>query len=145
MPGRALAASLCSVALAGWGAAAASTVAVVAGDHRIEAEVADTADSRATGLMYRTAMPADHGMLFVFPGDGNHCMWMRNTYLPLSVAFLDNQARVINVAEMVPQTDTSHCAPRPARYALEMHGGWFAQHGIVVGTRLQFRVGPASW
>jgi len=65
-------------------------------------------------------MPADHGMLFVYPNDARHCMWMRNTYMPLSVAFLDGHGRVINTDEMVPRTDTSHCAAGPARYVLEM-------------------------
>ena len=142
---RAKGALLCIMALAGQGVAASDTVAIVANGHVIEAEVADAPDELTTGLMHRTAMAADHGMLFVFPGDGHHCMWMRNTLLPLSVAFLDDQGRVINIAEMTPQTDTRHCSARPARYALEVHGGWFARHGIAPRSRLHFSVGAASW
>jgi hypothetical protein len=124
--------------------AAAGQVAIEAKGHRILAEVADTPDARDRGLMFRTAMPADHGMLFVYPNDARHCMWMRNTDVPLSVAFLDGHRRVINIDEMVPRTDTSHCATGPARYVLEMPAGWFARHGVGAGTRLDFQVAPAQ-
>jgi uncharacterized membrane protein (UPF0127 family) len=107
-----------------------------AGVHRIVAEVASTGASRAEGLMYRRQLGANQGMLFVFPEANRHCMWMRNTYVALSVAFIDDQGAVINVAEMQPQTETNHCAARPARYALEMNAGWFARRGLGPGTRL---------
>ena len=107
-----------------------------AGVHRIVAEVASTGASRAEGLMYRRQLGANQGMLFVFPEANRHCMWMRNTYVALSVAFIDDQGTVINVAEMQPQTETNHCAARPARYALEMNAGWFARRGLGPGTRL---------
>ncbi|WP_334158425.1 DUF192 domain-containing protein [Oryzomicrobium sp.] len=110
---------------------------LAAGMYRIEAEVAATPDTREKGLMYRTALPLNQGMLFVFPQAARHCMWMRNTLLPLSVAFLDSQGRIINVAEMQPRTDTNHCASEPASYALEMNGGWFSARGLKAGVRLQ--------
>ena len=86
--------------------------------------------------MHRRALPADQGMLFVYPQHGHHCMWMRNTALPLSVAFLDESGAVINIADMAPRSDTLHCASAPARYALEMNRGWFRQRGIEAGTRI---------
>ena len=109
---------------------------LTAGFHRIEAEVAANDPNRQLGLMNRKAMPPQHGMLFVFPQDNTHCMWMRNTLLPLSVAFLDNEGKVINIEDMQPQTEDNHCARRPARYALEMNIGWFAQRGIKAGAKL---------
>lgn len=104
--------------------------------YRIEAEVAATQNARMQGLMHRKAMPAQHGMLFVFDAPALHCMWMRNTLLPLAVAFLDEQGRVINVEEMEPQTDDNHCAAKPAKYALEMNGGWFKARGFGPGTAI---------
>ncbi|HEX8989227.1 MAG TPA: DUF192 domain-containing protein [Rhodocyclaceae bacterium] len=106
------------------------------GMYRIEAEVAATQDDRMLGLMHRKAMPQQHGMLFVFDANARHCMWMRNTLLPLAVAFLDEQGRIINVEEMQPQTDDNHCAAKPARYALEMNAGWFKQRGFGPGTAI---------
>lgn len=135
---------LCGAALAG-PVVAADRVAIEANGHRILAEVADTAAERDRGLMFRTALPADQGMLFVYPDDARHCMWMRNTHVPLSVAFLDAQRRVINTDEMAPRTEVSHCAAGPARYVLEMPAGWFAAHGVGPGARLEFQVAPAQW
>ena len=104
-----------------------------AGMHRIEAEVAATQGSRQTGMMQRTIMAPQRGMLFVFPELAAHCMWMRNTLLPLSVAFLDEKGRVINIEDMQPQSDDNHCAAKPARYALEMNLGWFKSRGLGAG------------
>ena len=104
-----------------------------AGMHRVEAEVAATPDSRQTGLMQRTMMASQRGMLFVFPEVAKHCMWMRNTLLPLSVAFLDEKGRIINIEDMQPQTENNHCAVKPARYALEMNLGWFKSRGVGAG------------
>lgn len=109
---------------------------LTAGFHRIEAEVAATQPERMQGLMHRRVMPRNQGMLFVFPQATRHCMWMRNTYLPLSVAFLDETGRILNIADMQPQTEDSHCAVAPARFALEMNRGWFAERGLKAGIRL---------
>jgi uncharacterized membrane protein (UPF0127 family) len=108
-----------------------------AGMHLIRAEVADRDATRSLGLMHRTSLPQNGGMLFVFDQDASHCMWMKNTLIPLSVAFLDAQGAIINIADMQPHSEQSHCAARPARYALEMTQGWFAQRGIRAGTRLR--------
>ena len=108
-----------------------------AGMHVIRAEVADNNSSRARGLMRRTALPPNGGMLFVFDEDAIHCMWMKNTLIPLSVAFIDARGAIINIADMQPHSEQSHCAARPARYALEMNKGWFAQRGIKPGAKLR--------
>jgi uncharacterized membrane protein (UPF0127 family) len=112
------------------------TLPLYAGIHRIEAEVAATPERREVGLMHRELMPMQHGMLFVFPNVARHCMWMKNTPLPLSVAFLDEQGRIINIEEMLPLSEESHCAAKPAKYALEMNQGWFAARGLMAGTGL---------
>lgn len=104
-----------------------------AGMHRIEAEVAATSESRQTGMMLRTSMAPQRGMLFVFADSAKHCMWMRNTLLPLSVAFLDEKGRILNIEDMQPKTEDNHCAASPARYALEMNLGWFRSRGVVTG------------
>ena len=119
--------------------AAAQPLPVVqlsAGMHLIRAEVAADFASRGQGLMYRTAMPSNAGMLFIFDEATTHCMWMKNTLLPLSVAFIDERGAIINVEDMAPQTEDSHCASRPARYALEMNRGWFAARGLKPGSRI---------
>jgi len=112
------------------------TLDLSAGVYRIEAEVANTWASRAKGLMYRRQLPASRGMLFVFPEAAQHCMWMRNTHIPLSVAFVDETGVVINIAEMQAESDENHCAAKPARYALEMNAGWFRQRGLSTGQRI---------
>ncbi len=107
------------------------------GMHRVQAEVADSMGSRMTGLMHRKSMAQNAGMVFVFEDLAPHCMWMKNTLIPLSVAFIDESGAIINVADMQPHSEQSHCAARPARYALEMNKGWFAQRGIKPGAKLR--------
>jgi uncharacterized membrane protein (UPF0127 family) len=97
---------------------------------RIQAEVARTPQARATGLMGRLELAQDSGMLFVFDAPERICMWMRNTPLPLSVAFLDERGVIVNIENMKPLSDTVHCAKSEARYALEMTQGWFVNRGI---------------
>jgi len=112
------------------------TVELNAGMYLIRAEVAADFPSRGRGLMYRKRMASNAGMLFIFDEPGSQCMWMKNTLIPLSVAFLDDRGTIINIEDMAPQTEDSHCASRPARYALEMNRGWFAARGIKPGMRL---------
>ena len=107
-----------------------------AGMHLVRAEVAADFSTRAQGLMHRKSLGANAGMLFVFDGPAIHCMWMKNTYIPLSVAFLDEQGVIINIADMQPHSEASHCTAGPALYALEMTRGWFAQRGIKPGMKL---------
>ena len=111
-------------------------IELTASFHRIEAEVAADQASRMQGLMHRKSMAPNRGMLFVFPRADRYCMWMRNTFLPLSVAFIDEEGKIINVEDMKPQTDDSHCAARPARFALEMNLGWFSGRGLKPGQRI---------
>ncbi|KPK06747.1 MAG: hypothetical protein AMJ64_08405 [Betaproteobacteria bacterium SG8_39] len=108
-----------------------------AGMHLIQAELAADDPSRMRGLMFRKSLGPNEGMLFVFEEATTHCMWMKNTLIPLSVAFLDEAARVINIADMTPHSEESHCATRPARYALEMTRGWFAARGVGPGSPIR--------
>jgi uncharacterized membrane protein (UPF0127 family) len=111
-------------------------IQINAGIHLIDAEVAASYATRAQGLMYRKLLGANEGMLFVFPQDEPLCMWMRNTYVPLSVAFMDRNGVILNIEDMQPQTDDTHCAVAPARYALEMNQGWFAKRGVKAGMKI---------
>ena len=108
-----------------------------AGIHMIQAEVAAQPQERATGMMFRTGMAPNHGMLFVFDQKAGHCFWMRNTLVPLSIAFIDDDGTVVNVADMTPRSEASHCPERAVRYALEMEQGWFAKRGVGPGFRLR--------
>jgi uncharacterized membrane protein (UPF0127 family) len=107
-----------------------------AGIHLIRAQVAMTPEQRAIGLMFRRAMAASEGMLFVFPEASQQCFWMKNTILPLSAAFVADDGSIINIEDMQPGTLDTHCSAQPVRYVLEMNQGWFAQRGIGPGVRL---------
>ena len=122
-----------------WAAAAAAQLPVLqlsAGMHLIKAEVAADFSTRAQGLMHRKALAPNAGMLFIFDEPAVHCMWMKNTFVPLSVAFLDERGTIVNIEDMQPHTEQSHCAAAPVLLALEMGQGWFAQRGIKPGARL---------
>lgn len=112
-------------------------IALSAGIHVIQAEVARTPDERAMGLMFRPALPPNAGMLFVFEQPGVQCFWMRNTLLPLSAAFVADDGRIVNVEDMQPRSDDSHCSKEPVRYVLEMNQGWFGKRGLKPGSKLQ--------
>lgn len=112
------------------------TIALNAGIFVIQAEVANTPKTRELGLMRRKAMALGSGMLFVFDQSATQCMWMKNTLIPLSVAFIDERGTIVNIADMQPLSETSHCASRPARYALEMNQGWFKKRGIAAGRMI---------
>lgn len=111
-------------------------VQLTAGVNLIHAELADDFTSRMQGLMYRTSLAPNGGMLFVFDKADTQCMWMKNTLISLSVAFIDDNGKIVNIADMQPQTEDAHCAAEPVRYALEMKQGWFAQRGFKPGMRL---------
>jgi uncharacterized membrane protein (UPF0127 family) len=112
------------------------TVELSAGIHLVRAEAAYTFETRARGLMFRESLGPNEGMFFVFPQAEIQCMWMKNTLIPLSVAFLDEKGKVVSISDMRPQTETSHCAAAPAKFALEMSGGWFAAKGIRAGATI---------
>lgn len=107
------------------------------GSHPIEAEVAATSATRDKGLMDRPVLPANRGMLFIFPKERTHCMWMHNTTIPLSVAFIDSRGAIVNIDEMYPGTDDYYCSDKPVRYALEMNHGWFREKGVAPGARIR--------
>ncbi|RLJ40192.1 hypothetical protein C8C98_3950 [Acidovorax sp. 106] len=111
-------------------------VEITAGMHRIDAQVAAAPQERQTGLMHRKEMPAHEGMLFVFEQPATQCFWMKNTLLPLTAAFVADDGTIVNLADMKPQTEDSHCSTKPVRYVLEMNQGWFAQKGIKPGSKL---------
>jgi uncharacterized protein len=122
--------------------AAESTPEIIelnSGTHTIRAEVAATEAQQAQGLMYRKELASNNGMLFVFAEKWDICMWMKNTYIPLSVAFLEDDGTVINILDMQPNTEQHHCAIRPAKFALEMQQGWFSSNGIMPGMRIKKR------
>jgi uncharacterized protein len=111
-------------------------VTLSAGMHQIDAQVAQTFDQRMTGLMFRKEMPQHEGMLFVFDQPTVQCFWMRNTFLPLTAAFIADDGTVVNLADMKPQALDSHCSAKPVRFVLEMNQGWFAKKGIKPGMKL---------
>ena len=108
-----------------------------AGMHVIRAEVAKTPEEHSIGLMFRTSMPTNDGMLFIFDRPGQQCFWMKNTLLPLSVAFVADDGSITNIEAMKPQTLDAHCSTKEVRYVLEMNDGWFASRGIKPGMKLQ--------
>jgi uncharacterized membrane protein (UPF0127 family) len=116
------------------------TARLSAGMHIIQAEVAATPRQREQGMMYREQMANNAGMVFVFDAPAKQlCMWMKNTPLPLSVAFLDAAGTIVNIEDMQPHTLNQHCsaaAAVPVRYALEMNLGWFKQRDIKPGTKI---------
>jgi uncharacterized membrane protein (UPF0127 family) len=107
-----------------------------AGMHLIDAQVAQTAQQRQIGLMYRREMPQHEGMLFVFEQPATQCFWMKNTLLPLTAAFVADDGTIVNLADMKPQTEDSHCSVKPVRYVLEMNQGWFAKKNLKAGAKL---------
>ena len=113
------------------------TISLKVGNQSIQAEVAATDESRQRGLMFREKMARNEGMLFVFPQIAYHAMWMRNTPLPLAVAFMDDRGKILSIHEMQPFTEQSHQAAGPARFALEMNSGWFSANRIFVGDTIR--------
>jgi len=106
------------------------------GIHQLQVQVAQTPEQRATGLMYRTEMPQQEGMLFVFATPSQQCFWMKNTQIPLTAAFVADDGTIVNLEDMQAQTTQSHCSAKPVRYVLEVNQGWFAKKGLKAGTKL---------
>jgi uncharacterized membrane protein (UPF0127 family) len=104
--------------------------------HVLSVEVANTQAARARGLMFRQSLHENGGMLFVFPQTGQHGMWMMNTDIPLSVAFLDEKGVILNIADMMPRTATAHRSAGAAKYALETNLGWFGARNIAAGAKV---------
>jgi uncharacterized membrane protein (UPF0127 family) len=110
------------------------TTVLTVGDHKVTAEVVVTPEQRAVGLMHRFSLKPDHGMLFVFERSEPLSFWMKNTFIPLSIAFIGADGRIVNIEDMKPQTEDTHWSKGPALYALEMRKGWFAERGIGPGA-----------
>ena len=107
-----------------------------AGMHLLDVQLAQTGEQRQIGLMFRKEMPQHEGMLFVFEQAATQCFWMRNTLIPLTAAFVADDGTIVNLADMKPQSDDSHCSPKPVRFVLEMNAGWFAKRQIKPGFKL---------
>ena len=134
-----LALSLCTATVLTWAQQPQMNLArtkLSAGMHLLDVQVAQTPQERQIGLMFRKDMPQHEGMLFVFEQPATQCFWMRNTLLPLTAAFVADDGTIVNLADMKPQTDDSHCSTKPVRYVLEMNQGWFAKRNIQAGYKL---------
>jgi len=114
-------------------AAALPVIELKIGKTAIQAEVASTPSSQQLGLMYRKELATNAGMLFIFNDKAGHCFWMKNTLIPLSIAFLEDDGKIINIEEMLPQTEENHCPIRPTRFALEMNSEWFSNRKFMPG------------
>ena len=112
------------------------TTTVKVGPHALKVEIVANDADRARGLMFREKLGRDDGMLFVFPDIAYHSMWMKNTLIPLSVAFIDKDGVILNVLDMQPHSLDSHMSAGPALYAIETNKGWFAQKKIKAGDRV---------
>ena len=112
------------------------SITLNAGMHLIQAEVAQTPEQRSIGLMFRSSMGTNEGMLFVGDEPGQRCFWMRYTLVPLTAAFIADDGTIVNLADMKPQTTDAHCSAQPVRYVLEMNKGWFVKKGIKAGSKL---------
>jgi len=132
-----LASLLCATVLAQTGPQKLPSIRLNAGIHNIQAEVAQSPDERSTGLMFRKEMGTNEGMLFAFEQPAQQCFWMKNTLLPLSIAFIADDGSIVNIDHMKPQTLESHCSTKPVRFVLEMNEGWFDKRGIKPGTKLR--------
>ena len=111
-------------------------IKLTAGMHVLNVEVAQTPQEHQIGLMFRKTMPTNDGMIFIFDRPGQQCFWMKNTLLPLSVAFIADDGTIVNLDDMKAQTLDSHCSAKEVRFVLEMNDGWFAKRGIKAGSKL---------
>ncbi|WP_409523883.1 DUF192 domain-containing protein [Nitrincola sp. MINF-07-Sa-05] len=112
-------------------------VTLQVGEHLLDTEVAETPAQRSQGLMWRESLPENSAMLFIMDTQNKQCFWMRNTLIPLTVAFIDSNGRIIEFFDMQPLSDETHCATQPAQFGLEVNQGWFARKGITAGERIR--------
>ncbi|MBA4110603.1 MAG: hypothetical protein C0487_13535 [Leptothrix sp. (in: Bacteria)] len=131
-----LSAVACTPALAQEGPQQLPTVPLGITFHTIKAEVARTPKQHEIGLMNRTSMGPNDGMIFVFDRPVQQCFWMKNTLIPLSIAFIADDGTIVNLDEMKPETLDTHCSAKPVRYVLEMNTGWFSKRGLKAGTKV---------
>ena len=131
-----LLAGLLSASACAWSDAALRTTELRIGKHALRVEVAESDPQREKGLMFREKLGRNDGMLFIFDDPGYHAMWMMNTYIPLSVAFVDKDGVILNIEDMQPRTLDGHQAAGPAVYAIETNKGWFAERHITPGQKV---------
>ena len=105
-------------------------------EHTIDVQLAQSPQEWNKGLMWRASMPENEGMLFVFNKPSRQCFWMKNTYLPLSAAFVDDNGIIVNIADMQPLSTREHCSDKPVRFVLEVHQGWFKKRNIKAGDHI---------
>lgn len=105
----------------------------------LDAEVVATDESRARGLMFRFDLPENYGMLFVFPDSQQRCFWMKNTYIPLSIAYIDEFGKIVSMHDMHAHDLSSVCSSAPAMYALEVKQGWFTDKDIKIGDTIRIK------
>ena len=132
---------LCALGLAAISLSACASVAkdgawVELKGKRFGVEIADDETERARGLMFRDSLPPNHGMLFIFEVEEVQAFWMRNTTIPLSIAYADASGRIVRIADLEPLDERPVTSIAPSRYALEMNRGWFAAHGVVPGDAI---------
>ena len=117
------------------------TGSLTIGGRRLPVEVAATPAARACGLMLRRSLPQDQGMLFIYPSPQPLVFWMKNTVIPLSIAFIDKTGHIVSIQQMTPlQTETRYRSPRPAIFALEVNQGWFEKQKIQVGSKVDLQI-----
>lgn len=104
----------------------------------VRVEIADDEAERSKGLMFRESLPENDGMLFVYESQRSVGFWMRNTLIPLDIAYIDSQGRIVDIQQMEPGDETTHWSKADAMYALEMNVGWFETHGVGVGDLVEF-------
>lgn len=120
-----------------------SQVEMTMGGTKVTLEVADDPDSRRQGLMFRDSLLPDHGMFFVFPHEAIYPFWMKDTRIPLSIAFINSRGEIVGISQMQPfDTTTMHMPFRPFKYAIEMEQGWFGAHGVQKGDVLNIPTLP---
>lgn len=105
-------------------------------NHKVYTEVVDNNKTRARGLMFRQSLPQEAGMLFVFQDEQPRCFWMKNTSIPLSIAYINSQGEIFDIFDLQPHDETSVCSTQPAMFALEVNQGWFSQKGITIGDKI---------
>jgi uncharacterized membrane protein (UPF0127 family) len=103
----------------------------------VKAEIAASHEERNTGLMFRKKLPDGKGMLFVFESDQVLTFWMKNTYIPLSIAYIAHDGKIIDIKDMIPQDTSSVISSRSVRYALEVPQGWFSRAGVRTGDMVK--------
>jgi uncharacterized membrane protein (UPF0127 family) len=117
---------------------------VIFGADTVQAEVARTPEERERGLMFRESLANGRGMLFVFPDARHRSFWMKDTFIPLDIAYLDGELRIVDILPMEPQSESTYPSTQPAMFALEVPTGWFAEKGIAVGAQAKVVFGPGG-